>query len=91
MLSSNVVAVSRQGWARDRETASWYSQGEDVDEKKTEPNMFRFTRATAMDQRLRYEGAMAADRRARALFTADQWDWTAENREDVPGQMFKFR
>lgn len=92
MLSSNVVAVSRQAWVRDREAASWCPQEEeDVDGRKAEPNVFRFTRATAMDQRLRYEGVMAADRRARALFTADQWDWTAENREDVPGQMFKFR
>lgn len=47
--------------------------------------VFRFTRSVASDQRLRYEGAMAADRMARELFTADAWDWTPEDL-DGPGQ-----
>ena len=42
----------------------------------------------ATDQRLRYEGALAADRMAKALFTADEWDWTAEDKEDVRGAEF---
>lgn len=46
--------------------------------------VFRFTRSVASDQRLRYEGAMAADRMARELFTADAWDWTPEDL-DGPG------
>lgn len=41
--------------------------------------VFRFTRAVATDQRLRFEGAMAADKMARELFTADGWDWTPED------------
>lgn len=41
--------------------------------------VFRFTRAVATDQRLRFEGAMAADKMARDLFTADGWDWTPED------------
>lgn len=45
--------------------------------------IFRFTRAVATDQRLRYEGAMAADRMARELFTADGWDWTPEDVDKV--------
>lgn len=41
--------------------------------------VFRFTRAVSSDQRLRYEGALAADRLARELFTATGWDWTPED------------
>lgn len=41
--------------------------------------VFRFTRAVSSDQRLRYEGALAADRLARELFTAAGWDWTPED------------
>ena len=40
---------------------------------------FRFTRSLSNDQRLRFEGAMAADRMAKDLFTANAWDWTPEN------------
>lgn len=56
------------------------------DESQTKKKMgrvFRFTRAIAGDQRLRYEGAMSADRLARELFTADAWDWTPEDAEKL--------
>ncbi|KJR85366.1 uncharacterized protein SPSK_08798 [Sporothrix schenckii 1099-18] len=43
------------------------------------PQVFRFTRSLAGDQRLRYEGSIAADRMARQLFTARRWNWTPEN------------
>ncbi|KAL1903408.1 hypothetical protein Sste5346_000034 [Sporothrix stenoceras] len=43
------------------------------------PQVFRFTRSVAGDQRLRFEGSMAADRMARQLFTARRWNWTPEN------------
>lgn len=43
------------------------------------PQVFRFTRSVAGDQRLRYEGSIAADRMARQLFTARRWNWTPEN------------
>lgn len=45
--------------------------------------VFRFTRSLAQDQRLRYEGAMAADRMALDLFMAEAWDWTPE--DDIGG------
>ncbi|PSS00598.1 hypothetical protein BD289DRAFT_423977 [Coniella lustricola] len=45
--------------------------------------VFRFTRAVASDQRLRYEGAMMADRMARDFFAADAWDWTPEDIDRV--------
>lgn len=45
--------------------------------------IFRFTRSVASDQRLRYEGTMAADRMARELFTADEWDWTPDDLDKV--------
>ena len=77
MLSSNVVSIARTAWKRDRDRASWLHDAEP--DKKREENLFRFTRSVAADQRLRYEGAMAADRMALALFTAAQWDWTPED------------
>lgn len=79
MLSSNVVSLSRLAWKKDRASASWAvateSNGADRDSKK----VFMFTRSVAGDQRLRMEGAMASDRRARDLFTAQSWDWTPED------------
>lgn len=47
--------------------------------------VFLFTRSVASDQRLRHDGAMAADRVARELFTADDWDWTPE--EDMSARI----
>ncbi|KAL2020769.1 hypothetical protein VTK56DRAFT_7967 [Thermocarpiscus australiensis] len=87
MLSSNIISISKSAWAKDRDTASWY-KGEADDRAEREPEVFCFTRSMATDQRLRYEGAMAADRMARKLFTADQWDWTPEDRETSRDQGF---
>jgi hypothetical protein len=78
MLSSNVVALQRVAWKKSRDVTSWVPS-EIEDEEKRKEKVFRFTRSLAGDQRLRYEGAMAADRMARALFTAERWDWTPED------------
>jgi hypothetical protein len=92
MLASNVVAVARQAWRRDREGVAWgleaYSSGGEEERKKKKEEVFCFTRSVATDQRLRYEGAMAADRMARALFTAGGWDWTPETRDEGRGAEF---
>jgi hypothetical protein len=77
MLSSNVVPISGVAWKKARETTSWVPDREPDD--KTEERVFRFTRAMAGDRRLRFEGAMASDRMAKSLFTADRWDWTPED------------
>lgn len=58
------------------------SNGNDDSPPEKKGRVFLFTRLVASDQRLRHEGAMAADRMARELFTADDWDWTPE--EDIP-------
>lgn len=50
--------------------------------------VFRFTRSLAQDQRLRYEGAMAADRMALELFMAEEWDWTPEDDNSSGGREF---
>jgi hypothetical protein len=50
--------------------------------------VFRFTRSLAQDQRLRYEGAMAADRMALDLFMAEGWDWTPEDDIGSGGREF---
>ncbi|KAK4453699.1 hypothetical protein QBC34DRAFT_191383 [Podospora aff. communis PSN243] len=75
MLSSNVVAIQRAAWKKQRDVTSWVSEREGQVEEK----VFRFTRSLLGDQRLRYEGAMAADRMARSLFTAGRWDWSPED------------
>ena len=86
MLSAGVVAVAREGWRRDREAVAWSAGTEEEEGKKKK--VFEWTRGVATDKRLRYEGALAADRMARALFTAGGWDWTAEDREDGRGVEF---
>jgi hypothetical protein len=80
MLSANVVALSLQGWKKDRTGTSWAGEAasRDTESKDSTPRTFAFTRAIANDQRLRYEGAMYADKIAKQLFTADAWDWTPE-------------
>ncbi|KAI3400010.1 hypothetical protein diail_4844 [Diaporthe ilicicola] len=50
--------------------------------------VFRFTRSLAQDQRLRYDGAMAADRMALELFMAEEWDWTPEDDLGSGGREF---
>lgn len=79
MLSANVVAVPLADWKRRRADVSWVvtqTPGDVHDEGKG--RTFAFTRALANDQRLRYEGAIYADRMAKKLFTAESWDWTPE-------------
>lgn len=66
--------------------ASNYKSQQQQQQQHGKGRVFRFTRAVASDQRLRYEGAMAADRMARELFTADAWDWTPEDMDGGPGQ-----
>ena len=81
MLSSNVVAPQRTAWKKARDTTTWLPSeaADDGGKKGGEEKVFLFTRSLAGDQRLRYEGVMAADRMARALFTADRWEWTPED------------
>lgn len=82
MLAASVVSIPLADWKRRRGHVSWVtavdagarSRADDDDEKR----VFAFTRALANDQRLRYEGAIYADRMAKSLFTANAWDWTPE-------------
>lgn len=93
MLSAGSVQLSLAGWKKERRKTSWVrSTAEDEQGKRdfvvneraeTKGRVFRFTRAVATDQRLRFEGAMAADKMARDLFTADVWDWTPEDIDRV--------
>lgn len=71
--------AGRSGGKKDFVVATSASEDSGRAPKKGQSNIFRFTRSVASDQRLRYEGAMAADRMARELFTADGWDWTPED------------
>ncbi|KAK3683899.1 hypothetical protein B0T22DRAFT_265030 [Podospora appendiculata] len=76
MLHTQAVSINGTTWAKDRELSSWLAAEAAPDEQT---RVFRFTRSIATDQRLRHEGLMAADRFAKALFTADEWNWTPED------------
>ena len=85
MLSANVISISHTDWTRRRSEASWQqkspanrSNGIGRNDEGHGEREFAFTRALANDQRLRYEGAIYVDRMARALFTAESWNWTPE-------------
>jgi len=93
MLSSGVVAIARPAWRDSRAATTWipaprtkkgkvdarpWVSGAEDGDHEGDSLTFRFTRSLATDQRLRYEGAMAADRMAKQLFTAAAWDWTPE-------------
>jgi hypothetical protein len=69
MLTSN-IGIDRRGWKNDRPSTSWSTV------QSGRP--FRFTRSVANDQRLKIEGYLVAEKHAKALFTAGQWDWTPE-------------
>ena len=86
MLSSNIVSISRRQWKENRSSTSWLP-ADDESSKDHRGKVFRFTRSVASDQRLKFEGAMAADRMARDLFTAKEWDWTPE---DESGSQTRF-
>ena len=84
MLSSNIVSISRRQWKESRSAVTWIP----AEDEQGKDRVFRFTRSVASDQRLRYEGAMAADRMARDLFTAKKWDWTPEDEGRNPSRNF---
>ncbi|KAK5629248.1 hypothetical protein RRF57_004963 [Xylaria bambusicola] len=78
LLSANSIPISRAAWKNSRAAHAWMPAA--VDEKVDGVEKpFRFTRALAADQRLRFEHAMGADKFARDVFTATSWDWTAED------------
>ena len=79
MVSAGVVAIPLADWKRRRADVSWVATqtpGDPGEEHKE--RTFVFTRSLANDQRLRYDGAIYADRMAKKLFTAESWDWTPE-------------
>ncbi|CAG7565430.1 unnamed protein product [Fusarium equiseti] len=79
MISANVIAISYADWKKRPTEMSWRAQKEHAsDDRDNAPKKFQFTRAIANDQRLRYEGALYVDKMAKAMFLADEWDWTPE-------------
>ncbi|KAK4228990.1 hypothetical protein QBC38DRAFT_133607 [Podospora fimiseda] len=72
-LLSSAVAISRNDWATNRQSASWSSI-------KTEKGLECLWRR---DQRLEYDGIMGAGSMTRDLFTADKWDWTPLSNEGI--------
>ncbi|KAI0451890.1 hypothetical protein F5B21DRAFT_516421 [Xylaria acuta] len=91
LLSASSVPVSRAAWKGNRAAHAWMPNAEPkkmngggvggVGARDGDGNerSFRFTRALAADQRLRFENTMGADKFARDVFTATSWDWTAED------------
>ncbi|KAM0408283.1 hypothetical protein ACHAPZ_001768 [Fusarium culmorum] len=79
MLSANVISIPYADWKKRPTDISWLAQKEhEADDRDSAPKKFQFTRAIANDQRLRYEGALYVDKMAKAMFLADEWDWTPE-------------
>lgn len=76
MVSANVVAIQLASWKTNRSEVSWVVSTARITD--TREKTFSFTRALANDQRLRYEGAIYADRLAKKLFTSEAWNWTPE-------------
>lgn len=93
MLGAGSVQLPLAGWKKERSKTSWVRSAAEDDggkrdfvvnqRQETKGRVFRFTRAVATDQRLRFEGAMAAEKMSRELFTADGWDWTPEDVDRV--------
>jgi hypothetical protein len=79
MLSANVISIQYADWKKRPTDVSWLALKEHVYDDEDSPlKKFQFTRALANDQRLRYEGALYVDKMAKAMFMADEWDWTPE-------------
>lgn len=79
MLSANTVAPSHSEWKKHRLDVSWVVSRDSRCARDEEPaRTFSFTRSLASDDRLRFQGAIYADKMAKSLFTADSWDWTPE-------------
>lgn len=78
MLTANVIALPHADWKRRRADVSWASLKENrhAHDEDASVKTFAFTRAIANDPRLQYEGALFSD--AKAVFTADEWDWTPQ-------------
>ncbi|KAK0670926.1 hypothetical protein QBC41DRAFT_65162 [Cercophora samala] len=77
-LGGGGVGINRAEWAKDRGEASWEGKRGLEDGKN---RVLRYTSSVSSDPRLRYGGAFAAEKLAREVFTADEWDWTAEEHE----------
>lgn len=58
--------------------------GKEEDDDAGAGRVFSFTRSVAKDQRLKFEGAMAADGVAKQFFLAEEWDWTPDE-DSGPG------
>ncbi|KAK4173267.1 hypothetical protein QBC36DRAFT_245815 [Triangularia setosa] len=72
------VGVSRRDWEKDRSEATWEGKhGVEDGERKA----FKYTGSVSSDARLRYGDAFAAEKLTREVFTADEWDWTAQDHE----------
>lgn len=93
LLGAGSVQLHLAGWKKERRKTSWVGSAAENEmsnrdflvngRAETQGRVFRFTRAVATDQRLRFEGAIAADKMARELFTAEGWDWTPEDIDRV--------
>ncbi|KAF4447774.1 hypothetical protein F53441_8724 [Fusarium austroafricanum] len=80
MLSAGVITIPYADWKKRPTEISWLALKEHTfNDKDSPPKKFQFTRAIANDQRLRYEGALYVDKMAKAMFMADEWDWTPES------------
>lgn len=89
LLAAASVPIALHRWRTSRAAEAWMPEPEDGAAKPEfvvgnggkgpDSKQFRFTRSMAGDPRLRFENALGADRFARDFFTAQSWNWTAED------------
>jgi len=95
MLRGN-IGISLSSWKDRRESHTWTRLEAELEKDRkvfivnnrvldTKESTFEF-RKRGVDPRFRVEDMMIADRLARELFMAVEWDWTAEDTEQMPAE-----
>lgn len=91
LLSASAIPLTRMTWKTNKEAVAWFAPrpeengpGAGYGDGEVAASTFRFTRAVAGDQRLRFEHAMGVEKLAREVFTASNWDWTADLETATP-------
>lgn len=78
LLTTNSIPLSRLPWKNDRKRTAWLPREDEEKDLEAPAKPFKFTRAMASDQRLRFEHTLGAEKFARDIFTASSWNWSSD-------------